>query len=106
MIPFFPSLKPPLVTSIWFDVDVPCDDESELRFLEKEHQECTWEISQTAVDLQPIGKTMPSTGPDTDDEEANDDSEDSDSHDNDEDDDEIEGSDNNQIIPERERLAT
>ena len=101
MIPFFPSLKPPLVSSIWFGVDIPCDDENELRLMEKEHQQCTWEISQTSADLQPIGKTIPSTGPDTDDEEANDDSEDSDnSHDNDEDDEEVVVNDNNQIIPE------
>lgn len=101
MLPFFPSLKPSVVNSIWFDVDVPCDDESELRELEKEHQDLIWAVSQTAVDLQPIGKTVPIVGPDTDDEDANDDSDDSeDSHDN-EDEDEMEGIDNNQINTDR-----
>lgn len=97
MLPFFPSLKPSVVNSNWFDVDVPCDDESELRELEKEHHDWVWAVSQTANDLQPIGKVQPMVGPDTDDEDANDDSDDTDSHDNDEDEDEMEGIDNNQI---------
>lgn len=36
MLPFFPSLKPPVLNSIWFNTDAPCDDETELRELEKE----------------------------------------------------------------------
>lgn len=108
MLPFFPSLKPSVVNSIWFDVDVPCDDESELRELEKEHHDWVWGITQTAIDLHPIGKAMPMVGPDTDDEDANDDSDDSDSHDNDEDEDEMESMaiDNNQANTERERMET
>lgn len=37
MLPFFPSLRPSVSSSICFDVDTPCDDESELREMEKEH---------------------------------------------------------------------
>lgn len=39
MLTFFPSLKPSASSSICFDVDQPCDDESELREMEKEHVE-------------------------------------------------------------------
>jgi hypothetical protein len=38
MIPFFPSLTPPLTNSLWFDVDIPCDDESDVVQLETYHQ--------------------------------------------------------------------
>lgn len=96
MLPFFPSLKPSVVNSIWFDVDVPCDEEAELREMEKEHQEAVWEVAQMARNLQPFGQPQTVVGPETDDEDNNDDSEDSDSHDNDEDE-EDEGMDNNQI---------
>lgn len=37
MIPIFPSLRPSVSSSICFDVDQPCDDESELREMEKEY---------------------------------------------------------------------
>lgn len=39
MLTFFPSLKPSVSSSICFDVDQPVDDESELRELEREHEE-------------------------------------------------------------------
>lgn len=100
MLPFFPSLKPSVVNSIWFDVDVPCDEENELRELEKEHHEFVWDITQQASDLQPIGRPQAVAGPDTDDEDNNDDSEESDSHDNDEDEDDLDN-DNNQLNQDR-----
>lgn len=37
MIPFFPSLRPTVGSSICIDADSPCDEESELREIEKEH---------------------------------------------------------------------
>lgn len=37
MIPFFPSLRPTVGSSIRIDADTPCDEESELREIEKEH---------------------------------------------------------------------
>lgn len=96
MIPFFPSLRPTVGSSICIDADSPCDEESELRDMEKEH--VAWvsksnafsssfvlywnlisfelfgdlqlkSIQQTASDLSPFGK-VPPVGPDpeTDDE--------------------------------------
>lgn len=37
MIPFFPSLRPTVESSIGIDADTPCDEEAELREIEKEH---------------------------------------------------------------------
>lgn len=91
MRPFFPSLRPSVVNGLWFDLDVPYDEEAELRELEKEHHDAAWEISQICSDLPPIGKAPPLIGPETDDEDNNDDSDDTDSHDNDEDEDDMEG---------------
>lgn len=90
MIPIFPSLRPTIGSSICIDADAPCDEESELREIEKEH--VAWvrririlvihfhkfwtfflqlkSIQQTAFELAPFGK-VPPTGPDgadTDDE--------------------------------------
>lgn len=36
--PLFPSLKPKLFDTMWFNVDQPCDDENEVAILEQEHQ--------------------------------------------------------------------
>lgn len=93
---FFPSLRPSVVSGLWFDLDVPYDEEAELRELEKQHHDAAWEVSQICSDLPPIGKAPPLIGPETDDEDNNDDSDESDSHDNDEDEDDMEGADNNQ----------
>lgn len=87
---FFPSLRPSVVSGLWFDLDVPYDEEAELRELEKEHHDAAWEISQICGDLPPIGKALALIGPETDDEDNNDDSDDTDSHDNDEDEDDME----------------
>lgn len=37
MIPFFPSLRPSVSASLCYDVDMPCDDENELREMERDH---------------------------------------------------------------------
>lgn len=37
MIPFFPSLRPTVGSSICIEADKPCDEEAELREIEKEH---------------------------------------------------------------------
>lgn len=36
--PHFPSLQPKMADQQWFHIDKPCDEESELTQLEKEHQ--------------------------------------------------------------------
>lgn len=36
MIPFFPSLKPPIANCLWFEVDAPCNEEAEVLALERE----------------------------------------------------------------------
>lgn len=90
MRPFFPSLRPSIINGLWCDLDVPYDEEAELRELEKEHHDAAWEISQICSDLPPIGKAPALIGPETDDEDNNDDSDDTDSHDNDEDEDDLE----------------
>jgi len=91
----FPSLMPPTTNSLWFDTDIPCDEENEVQSLENEHQNWLNSISQTACDLNPIGGPFTETlDNDTDDEDQDandDDSADSDSHDEEED--EIEGND-------------
>lgn len=97
MIPLFPSLRPSVSSSICFDVDQPCDDESELREMEKEydawvdanhwyihiHSAVTFYFSvylppnkqlnavkKIANDLPPFGENPPvgAPEPDTDDE--------------------------------------
>ena len=35
--PMFPSLLPKVADPLWFNVDKPCDDESELTKMEEEH---------------------------------------------------------------------
>ncbi|XP_031641079.1 anaphase-promoting complex subunit 15 [Contarinia nasturtii] len=98
MIPMFPSLRPTVGSSICIDADTPCDEESELREIEKEHVAWLKSIQQTAFDLAPFGKVPPSgpDGADTDDEAGNDDSEDSESRDEEEEEDEMDAIDANQ----------
>lgn len=50
MIPLFPSLRPSVSSSICFDVDQPCDDESELREMEKEYDVWVSEYAGASVD--------------------------------------------------------
>lgn len=55
MIPFFPTLRPSIASNLWFDVDIPCDDDLDVTNLETEHQNWLNSISQIAFDLHPLG---------------------------------------------------
>uniref|UniRef100_A0A1B0CTC6 Uncharacterized protein n=1 Tax=Lutzomyia longipalpis TaxID=7200 RepID=A0A1B0CTC6_LUTLO len=88
MIPFFPKLTPPITHNIWFDVDVPRDEEAEISNLEEIQNEQNYLLTQAASDLPPLGKAPHDHAecPDSDD-DANEDSEDEDSHDEEDEDD-------------------
>ncbi|XP_037277183.1 anaphase-promoting complex subunit 15 isoform X2 [Rhipicephalus microplus] len=91
--PQFPSLQPKIADQSWFYVDRPCDDESELTQLEKEHQSALTSIAQTHNDLVPIGKTAAEDEDEEDDED--DDNEDDESDSNEDEDDELDADDIN-----------
>ena len=86
MVPFFPSLRPPIANRIWFDVDMPTNDETDVLRYEREHSNWLNSLKNAASDIHPLGKVLTMPGPETDDEDANDDSDDSDSHDDEDDD--------------------
>ncbi|XP_055709342.1 anaphase-promoting complex subunit 15 [Phlebotomus papatasi] len=88
MIPFFPKLTPPVTHSIWFDVDMPQDEEAEITALEELQNDQNYQINQAASDLSPLGKAPHdhTECPDSDD-DANEDSDDEDSHDEEDEDD-------------------
>ncbi|XP_044756130.1 anaphase-promoting complex subunit 15B-like [Coccinella septempunctata] len=87
-IPLFPTLKPRLIDSLWFQPDTPCNEEEEVNRLEKEHR--AWITNSIRlVEMVPIGNvSMEANEEDEeeDDEDDNDDEEESESHDEDEDD--------------------
>ncbi|XP_045467284.1 anaphase-promoting complex subunit 15B-like [Harmonia axyridis] len=90
-IPLFPTLKPKLIDSLWFQADLPCNEEEEVNRMEKEHR--AWINNNTKLmDIVPIGNAAMEANEEDeeeDDEDDNDDEEESESHDE-EDDDEIE----------------
>ncbi|GAB0096255.1 hypothetical protein DMENIID0001_117380 [Sergentomyia squamirostris] len=96
MIPFFPKLTPSITHNIWFDADVPRDEEAEIAALEEMQNEQNYLLAEAASDLPPLGKAPHDHAecPDSDD-DANEDSDEEDSHDEEDggDDDDIEGMD-------------
>ncbi|KAL9880060.1 anaphase-promoting complex subunit 15-like [Glossina fuscipes] len=85
IIPFFPSLKPPIANCIWFD-GAPINEEAEILKYEREHHTWLENVKNTASDIHPLGKVLTMIGTETDDEDANDDSDESDSHEDEDDD--------------------
>ena len=54
--PMFPSLTPRLTDPLWFTVDKPVDEETELSREEAEQTQALEKISKQGSDLTPIGK--------------------------------------------------
>lgn len=95
-LPLFPTFRPKLIDSLWFNVDQPCDDEVEVEQLEQEHLDWLNSIAQRNSELVPIGKTATETldeEEEDDDEDDNDDDDESETHDEEEEDEiEMDGS--------------
>uniref|UniRef100_A0A0A9W024 Protein HSPC020 n=1 Tax=Lygus hesperus TaxID=30085 RepID=A0A0A9W024_LYGHE len=75
-IPLFPNLTPRIVDPLWFNIDRPTCDETELIQLEHEHKSWLSKISQKDSDINPIGKTATEREDDDEEEEDEDDSND------------------------------
>ena len=54
--PMFPSLTPRPTDPLWFTVDKPVDEETELAREEAEQSQALEKISKQGSDLTPIGK--------------------------------------------------
>ncbi|XP_013111322.1 anaphase-promoting complex subunit 15B [Stomoxys calcitrans] len=85
MLPFFPSLRPPIANRIWFDSAAASNEEAEVLKYEREHHSWLDAMKNAAVDIHPMGKVLTMPGLETDDEDANDDSDDSEDTNEDED---------------------
>ncbi|XP_075228418.1 uncharacterized protein LOC142328484 [Lycorma delicatula] len=89
LIPLFPSLAPKITDPLWFSVDRPRNDESELLQLEQEHSTWLNSIGQKDCDVIPIGKTAfenQEEEEEDDEEEDDNDDDESDTHDEEDDD--------------------
>lgn len=84
--PMFPSLTPRATDPLWFSVDKPVDEESELAKEEAEHNAALERIAKQGSDLTPIGKTGNDQMDDNEEEEDEDDDSESDHDDEDEED--------------------
>ncbi|XP_039299633.1 anaphase-promoting complex subunit 15B [Nilaparvata lugens] len=94
LIPLFPTLAPKVTDPLWFNVDKPRNDETELFHLEQEHSSWLASLGQKDCDVIPIGKTAfenQDEEKEDDEEEDDNDETESDTHDEEDDDLDMEG---------------